>query len=102
MIYKESGTQTVQSLSSNSANSRWIPDHLTGLTYLEQLPISFTFWTEVVVLKGGQVLVSDASRGYVLPLPHYFICFALDWYPWALFAPFVLALALRRPFTRSN
>jgi len=102
MIYKESGTLTVQSPSSNSTSSWWYPSDLTVRGYIEQLPISFAFWTVVVGLQGAQVLVSDASRGYVLPLPHYFIWAALDWYPWAFFAPLVLSLALRYPFTRSN
>lgn len=88
--------------SSNSSSAGWFPHRLTISTYFEQLPISFAFWTVVVGLQGAQVLVSDISRGYVLPLPHYFIWAALDWYPWALFAPLVLALALRYPFTRSN
>lgn len=102
MFYKEAGTAPVPMTSDNSTASWWLSPRFSLRTYVEQLPISFAFWTVVVGLQGAQVLVSDASRGYVLPLPHYFIWAALDWYPWALFAPLVLSIALRHPFTRSN
>lgn len=81
---------------------KWLPREFTGATYLRQLPLSFAYWTVIVALEGGQVLLNDAARGYVLPLHHYFMWAALDWYPWALLSPLVLALALRHPFTRSN
>jgi sensor histidine kinase YesM len=56
----------------------------------------------MVVLEGGQVLLLDAKKGYILPLFHYFIWAAFEWYPWALLTPLVLALARRYPITRSN
>lgn len=102
MFYKEAGTAPVSLISNNSTMSSWLSRRFSLRAYVAQLPISFAFWTVVVGLQGAQVLVSDASRGYVLPLPHYFIWAALDWYPWALFAPLVLSFALRHPFTRSN
>lgn len=88
--------------SSISLHSRWLPNGFTPRSYLQQLPISFAFWTLVVALEGGQVLMNDARRGYVLPMPHYAIWAGLDWYPWAFLTPLVVALALRYPFTRVN
>ena len=83
-------------------SERWFPRPLTLYAYFRVLPISFAFWTLVVVLKGGQVLMNDASLGYVLPLQHYFVWAGLDLYSWALFTPLIFALAFRFPFTRSK
>lgn len=88
--------------SSISVNNRWLTHEFTLRSYLQQLPISFAIWTAVVVLKGGQVLMNDAERGYVLPLQHYFVWAGLDLYSWALFTPVIFAIAFRFPFKRSN
>jgi hypothetical protein len=92
----------VQPSSSSPIGSPWFPHRLTLRGYLGLLPVSFAFWTVVVGLEGAQVLMNDAAHGYVLPLSHYFMWAAVDWYPWAVLAPLVLALALRYPFARSN
>lgn len=83
-------------------SSRWFPRKFTLRAYIEQLPLSFVLWSAVAALEGGQVLMNDAGRGYVLPLRHYVVWAGLDWFPWAILAPLVLALALRYPLTRSN
>ena len=83
-------------------SERWFPRHLTPATYFRLLPVSFAFWSLVVALEGGQVLMNDVSRGYVLTPHHYFVWAGLDWYPWAMLAPLVIALAFRYPFARSN
>jgi sensor histidine kinase YesM len=61
-----------------------------------------TCWSIMVFLEGAQVLMMDASHGYVLPLFHYFIWAALSWYPWALLTPFIFNLARRYPMNRYN
>jgi len=83
-------------------SSRWFEQKFTLRAYLGQLPLSFAIWTAVVALKGGQVLMNDASHEYVLPLRHYFVWAGLDLYAWAFFTPLIIALAFRYPFTRSN
>ncbi len=80
----------------------WLPKELTRAAYLKQLPLSIACWLGIVILEGGQVLIGDATRGYVLPLDHYFAWAAFNWYPWALLSPLVLALARQYPITRSN
>lgn len=56
----------------------------------------------MVLVEASQVLVQDASHGYILPLFHYFIWAAFNWYPWALLTPFIFDLAKQYPFTRFN
>lgn len=92
----------MQPNSSIPISERWLPRPLTLSAYFRVLPLSFAVWTVIVVLKGGQVLMNDASQGYVLPLQHYFVWAGLDLYSWALFTPLIFALAFRFPFTRSN
>jgi two-component system, LytTR family, sensor kinase len=102
MFYKEAGLAAVHPNPPIPISERWFPRHLTPAAYFRLLPISFAFWTVVVVLKGGQVLMNDVSHGYVLPLQHYFVWAGLDLYSWAFFTPLIIALASRYPFTRSN
>jgi hypothetical protein len=40
---------------------------LTLRDYMRQLPIALSWWTAMVLLEGGQVLLLDAHRGYILP-----------------------------------
>jgi two-component system LytT family sensor kinase len=70
--------------------------------YLRQLPIALSWWTAMVLLEAGQVLLLDAHKGYILPLSHYFIWAALEWYSWALLTPLILYVARRYPITRFN
>jgi hypothetical protein len=72
------------------------------LAYLRLAAISALPWSGMVVLEAAQVLLSDASRGFILPLFHYFIWAAFNWYTWALFTPAILALVRRYPLTRNN
>jgi two-component system LytT family sensor kinase len=102
MFYKEAGPATMQPNSSIPISERWLPRPFTPAAYFRVLPVSFAIWTVIVVLKGGQVLMNDASQGYVLPLQHYFVWAGLDLYSWALFTPLIFALAFRFPFTRSK
>ena len=92
----------MQPNSSIPISERWLPRPFTPAAYFRVLPVSFAIWTVIVVLKGGQVLMNDASQGYVLPLQHYFVWAGLDLYSWALFTPLIFALAFRFPFTRSK
>lgn len=78
------------------------PHPSSQAAYLGQLAISMTCWSIMVFLEGAQVLMMDASHGYVLPLFHYFIWAALSWYPWALLTPFIFNLARRYPMNRYN
>jgi two-component system, LytTR family, sensor kinase len=71
-------------------------------TYFRQVAISAVAWSAMVVLEAAQVMLSDANHGYVLPLFHYFIWAAFDWYSWALLTPAVLALERRYPLTREK
>ena len=87
---------------STPISDRWFPRRLTSTAYFRLLPISFAFWTLVVALEGGQVIMNDWTRGYILTPQHYFVWAGLDWYPWALLSPLVIALAFRYSFTRSN
>ena len=75
---------------------------LTLLDYMRQLPIALSWWTAMVLLEGGQVLLLDAHRGYILPLSHYFIWAGIEWYSWALLTPLILYVARRYPITKSN
>jgi len=102
MFYKEAGQKTVQPNPSIPITERWLLRPFTLASYLRVLPISFAIWTVIVVLKGGQVLMNDAERQYVLPLQHYFVWAGLDLYSWAFFTPVIFALAFRFPFTRSK
>jgi two-component system LytT family sensor kinase len=70
--------------------------------YMRQLPIALSWWTAMVLLEGGQVLVLDMHRGYVLPLSHYLIWAGIEWYSWALLTPLILYVARRYPITKSN
>jgi len=70
--------------------------------YLRQVAISAVGWTAMVVLEAAQVLLTDANHGIILPLFHYFIWAAFNWYSWALLTPFVLKIARRYPFTWQN
>lgn len=78
------------------------PRDLTLHGYLRQAAISALPWSGMVVLEAAQVLLGDASRGYILPLFHYYIWAAFNWYTWALFTPAILLLVRRYPITRDN
>lgn len=80
----------------------WGTGGLTLLTYLRQVAVSAFGWSAMVVIEAAQVLLADASHGFVLPLFHYFIWAAFNWYSWALLTPFVLVLARRWPLTRTH
>lgn len=80
----------------------WFPEALTLHVYLRQVVLSAAAWTAMVLLEAAQVLMVDASHGYVLPLFHYFIWAAFNWYTWAFLTPFVLSIAARYPLTRIN
>src|SRR5215475_3316279 len=98
MVYKESGkAKSVQPSLSIPTSTRLFPRQLTLRTYLQQLPVSFAIWTAIVILKGGQVLMNDATHQYVLPLRHYFVWAGLDLYSWAFFTPLIIALSFRFP-----
>jgi two-component system, LytTR family, sensor kinase len=89
--------------SGNTAPHRtWFAEDLTLRTYFRQAAISALPWSAMVVLEAAQVLLSDASHGYVLPLQHYFIWAALNWYSWALLTPFIMALVRHYPLTRDT
>jgi sensor histidine kinase YesM len=75
---------------------------LTLREYMHQLPIALSWWTGMVLLEGGQVLLLDAHRGYILPLSHYFIWAGIEWYSWALLTPLILYVARRYPITKFN
>ncbi|HZD47388.1 MAG TPA: histidine kinase, partial [Silvibacterium sp.] len=83
-------------------SQQWRPRTSAIDTYLAQLPISILSWTGIVVLESGWVFIADALRGYILPLSHYLIWAAFNWYAWALLTPAVLALARDYPITRTN
>src|SRR3569833_4126074 len=102
MFYKEAGPMTDQPHHASSVSERWLLRPLTLSAYFRVLPLSFAVWTVIVVLKAGQVLMNDASQGYVLPLQHYFVWAGLDLYSWAQFTPLIFSLAFRFPFTRSK
>jgi two-component system, LytTR family, sensor kinase len=70
--------------------------------YMSQLPVAMSWWTAMVFLEAAQVLLFDARRGYILPLTHYFVWPAFEWYSWALLTPLILAVARRYPITKSN
>ena len=70
--------------------------------YMRQLPVALSWWTAMVLLEAGQVLLVDARRGYILPLSHYLLWAAIEWYPWALLTPLILAVARRYPIHKSN
>ena len=82
--------------------SAWIPRAPVFLVYLRQVAVSAVGWTAMVVLEATQILLSDASHGNILPLFHYFIWAAFNWYSWALLTPFVLAIARHYPLTRQT
>lgn len=75
---------------------------LSPQTYLRQVMLSVVPWSAMVLLEAAQVLLSDANHGEVLPLFHYFIWAAFNWYSWALLTPPVLALVRRYPLTRDK
>jgi len=77
-------------------------DNFTLREYMSQLPVALSWWTAMVLLEGGQVLLLDAHRGYVLPLSHYLIWAGIEWYSWALLTPLILYVARRYPITKSN
>lgn len=70
--------------------------------YLQLMPVSVLCWSAVVVLESGQVFVSDAARGYVLPPVHYVAWAVFNWYGLALLTPMIYQLARRYPITGSN
>src|ERR1700735_3531933 len=76
--------------------------HFTLREYMSQLPVAMSWWTAMVFLEAAQVLLFDARRGYILPLTHYFVWPAFEWYSWALLTPLILAVARRYPITKSN
>lgn len=80
----------------------WIPQPPGLHLYLRQVALSAVCWTAMVVLEAAQVLLVDANHGYVLPLFHYFIWAAFNWYSWALLTPLVLAIARQYPLTRQT
>ena len=70
--------------------------------YLRYLPLSLLCWASIVILEGSQVLVGDASRGYVLPTVHYLAWAVFNWYVFALVSPLIYQLGLRYPLTGPN
>jgi two-component system LytT family sensor kinase len=70
--------------------------------YLQQLAPAILCWVGVIVLESGQVFVSDASRGFVLPSVHYIAWASFNWYALALLTPLIYHLARRYPITGSN
>jgi two-component system LytT family sensor kinase len=70
--------------------------------YLRQLPIALSWWTAMVLLEAGQILLLDAHRGYILPISHYLIWAGIEWYSWALLTPLILYVARRYPITRAD
>jgi two-component system, LytTR family, sensor kinase len=80
----------------------WFAGDLTLPTYFRQVAISAVPWSAMVVLEAAQVLLVDANHGYVLPLFHYLIWAAFNWYTWALLTPAVLAVVRRYPLTREK
>jgi hypothetical protein len=80
----------------------WFPIPLTLRAYLRQMALSLPWWSLLVALEGAQVMVGDASRGYVLPMFHYFIWAAFNWYAWVPLTPVVLAIARAYPLTRDH
>lgn len=75
---------------------------LTLRDYLYQLPVALSWWTAMVLLEAGQILLFDAHRGYILSLSHYFIWAGIEWYSWALLSPAIFYVARRYPITRTN
>ncbi len=80
----------------------WLGEGLTWRTYLRQMALSLPWWSVLVALEGAQVMMSDASHGYVLHMFHYFIWAAFNWYLWAPLTPVVLAIARAYPLTRER
>lgn len=80
----------------------WLGESLTWRTYLRQMALSLPWWSLLVTLEGAQVMMSDASHGFVLHLFHYFIWAAFNWYLWAPLTPVVLAIARAYPLTRET
>jgi two-component system LytT family sensor kinase len=80
----------------------WFPIPLTLRAYVRQTALSLPWWSLLVALEGAQVMMTDASHGYVLPMFHYFIWAAFNWYAWAPLTPVVLAIARAYPLTRER
>lgn len=87
---------------SSVAPEAWTSSRPRLDAYFAQLRISIACWTGVVLLESGLVLIADATRGYILPLSHYLIWAAFNWYGWAFLAPAVFTLARRYPITKAN
>jgi two-component system, LytTR family, sensor kinase len=75
---------------------------LTPQTYLRQVAISAVPWSAMVLLEATRILLSDASNDNVLPLFHYFVWAAFNWYTWALLTPLILGLVRHYPLTREK
>jgi len=85
-----------------SPHRRGFGTRLTLREYFREAAVAAVPWSAMVVLEAAQVLLSDANHGYVLPLFHYFIWAAFNWYTWALLTPIVLAIVRRYPLTREH
>jgi two-component system, LytTR family, sensor kinase len=92
----------VQPFISIATGKEW-PPRTPGIdAYLAQLPISILCWTTFVVLESGWVFIADALHSDILPLSHYLIWAAFNWYAWAFLTPAVLALTRHYPINRTN
>jgi hypothetical protein len=70
--------------------------------YLKQLPFAILCWSGVVLLESGQVFVSDAARGNILPSTHYLAWAIFNWFALALLTPLIYELGRRYAVTGSN
>jgi two-component system LytT family sensor kinase len=92
----------VQPSPSSPAPEAWTSSRPRLDAYLSQLRISIACWTGVVGIESGLVLIADVTHGYILPLSHYLIWAAFNWYGWVFLTPAVFTLARRYPITRAN
>jgi two-component system, LytTR family, sensor kinase len=79
-----------------------LTEEFDSARFWRELRFSVVWWSGAVVAESTLVLLNDSARGYVLPLSHYFLWAAFNWYSWALLTPVVLYLGRRYPLTREN
>lgn len=70
--------------------------------YLRRLVVSLACWSGVALLESSQVLVADASKGYILPPIHYLSWAVFNWFGLALLTPFIYELGQRYALTGPN
>jgi two-component system LytT family sensor kinase len=84
---------------SNPANAYRPP---AAHQYLEYLAFAIVCWSGIVFLESGQVFVTDATSGHVLPSIHYLAWATFNWFALALLTPLIYELGRRYPITGPN